>query len=76
MEDSVRGWPAACHTGKLLSSAASGWPWRRGFQGPGAARPLLSALGVGCASRQVTEPCRQSLSLSPTTPFSSGPGAR
>lgn len=49
-------------------------PWRRAFQGP-CARPLLSALGVGRASRPVREPCRHSLSLSPTSPFSSGPGA-
>ena len=37
--------------------------WRRAFQDP-CARPLLSALGVGRASRPVTEPCRHSLSLS------------
>lgn len=47
MEDSMRSWPAARHSGKLLSSAASGGrPWRRGFQGP-CAPPSAVCSGSG-----------------------------
>lgn len=48
--------------------------WRRGFQGPQEALPLLSTFGVGCAMRQVTE-LHLPVLFSPA-PFISVPGAR
>lgn len=61
---------------ELLSSAASGWPWRRGF--PGSWRGLPSAVcsGSGLCLQAGDGALPAPLSLSPTTPFSSGPGAR